>query len=143
MSLNSLRGTDMRRIHRSAAATVSALVIVGAVAVAVAPGATASAVAPRAGCADENAASRVLANFGLFDIAGHGGAPDNRVSLDDLAAVGRFENGYPLELQNAANHIRYTPGLFHALDTAAHGGSGDGRISPNDIKAFNGSAGCD
>jgi nitrogen regulatory protein PII len=111
-------------------------VVTGGLLLATASGASA------ASCGDEQAAQVIKNNFTAVDTAAHGGAPDGIISVNDLAAAGDFLNGYPLDVQNAANHIRNNPDLFRALDVAAHGGIGDGHISVNDLNAFIGGPGC-
>jgi hypothetical protein len=84
----------------------------------------------------------IAANFTAVEVAAHRNISDGVLSRNDLAAAGEFLNGYPLDVQNAANYILQRPDLFNALDTAAHGGNRDGLVSSNDLHAFIGGPGC-
>lgn len=85
-------------------------------------------------CGNATAAAIILDNFTSVETAAHNNAPDGRTSHNDLVAAGEFMNNHPLRVQNAANHIRDTPGLEANIDTAAHGGSPDNNISRNDLR---------
>ncbi|GAA3827607.1 ubiquitin-like protein Pup [Streptomyces phyllanthi] len=85
-------------------------------------------------CGNATAAAVILDNFTSVETAAHHNAPDGRISHNDLVATGRFENGHPLRVQSAANHVLRTPGLESQIDTAAHGGNPDNNISRNDLR---------
>jgi hypothetical protein len=78
----------------------------------------------------------IIQNFTPVETAANHDRPDGRISRGDLSAAGRFMNGYPLNVSNAALQINDDPGFFELLDTAAHGGNQDGFVSLNDLQAI-------
>ncbi len=73
----------------------------------------------------------------LDQAAGHGG-DDDRVGTEDLEAAADPNNGFPVEVQQAAQYLLDNSGLFSALEIAADGRSlhYDDEFSIEDIDAL-------
>ena len=77
-------------------------------------------------------------HFDQLDQAAGLGGDDDRVGMEDLEAAANAANGFPVEVQQAAQYLLDNTGLFNALEIAADGRSlhYDDEFSIEDIDAL-------